>query len=101
MRSEIIRVSTGVRGYDEAGKHAWYLWIVLRDQRDGDAEVFLDHLGTWAERRMDEMGSTELQLPDKGCSDMVLDMTQTPYHFHPSTAASMKGPKYFSWPEQF
>jgi len=39
-----------------AGKDVRYLWFALRNWRGGDSEEFFGGLGTWAEKRMKELG---------------------------------------------
>ena len=40
----------------QAGKDARHLWFALRDWRGDDPEGYFGDLGTWAERRMEELG---------------------------------------------
>ncbi|KAG8667814.1 hypothetical protein FPOAC2_13013 [Fusarium poae] len=40
----------------KVGKDARYLWFKLKDWRGDDPEDFFEELGTWAERRMADMG---------------------------------------------
>lgn len=40
----------------QAGKDARHLWFALRDWRGDDPEGYFGDLGTWAERRMQELG---------------------------------------------
>lgn len=40
----------------QAGKDARHLWFALRDWRGDDPEGYFGDLGTWAERRMKELG---------------------------------------------
>ena len=43
-------------GIIQAGKDARHLWFALRDWRGDDPEGYFGDLGTWAERRMEELG---------------------------------------------
>jgi len=53
---ELFRQAPDYQAAIKAGKDARRLWFALRDWRGDDPEGFFGGLGTWAEKRMDELG---------------------------------------------